>query len=62
MPTPMILSEAAAEGRTVPAFRAVFQRQKAYFATDATKPYERKLAEHAEEPAIVALARSAFLH
>jgi acyl-CoA reductase-like NAD-dependent aldehyde dehydrogenase len=39
----MMLSEAAADGRAVPAFRAVFERQKEYFATDATKPYDWRI-------------------
>jgi aldehyde dehydrogenase (NAD+) len=43
MPNPVSLSEAAAESRTVPAFRALFERQQAYFATDATKSYDWRL-------------------
>ena len=43
MPNPVSLSEAAAESHTVPAFRALFERQQAYFATDATKPYDWRL-------------------
>ena len=43
MATDMMLSEAAAERATVPDFRALFERQKAFFATDATKPYTWRL-------------------
>ena len=43
MPNPMMLSEAAAERRAVPQFRALFERQKSFFATDATKPYDWRI-------------------
>ena len=43
MSHPTISSEPAPAGCEMPAYRALFERQKAYFASDATKPYEWRI-------------------
>ncbi len=42
------MSRTGAEDRNVPSFRALLERQKAYFATDATKPYDWRIDQLGE--------------